>query len=84
MFDQYNEGTNYMTYDSSSLNKYNKKNCRMYSMFINNIVISRVKSILLHNQMNHHNHETPATSWAHVMLDQLYMMVLMVYMATIQ
>ena len=26
MFDQYNELTNYMTYDSSSLNKYNYKN----------------------------------------------------------
>ncbi len=26
MFDQYNEGTNYMTYDSSPLNQYNYKN----------------------------------------------------------
>ena len=26
MFDQYNERTNYMTYDSSSLNQYNYKN----------------------------------------------------------
>jgi hypothetical protein len=26
MFDQYNEPTNYMTYDSSSLNQYNYKN----------------------------------------------------------
>ena len=39
MFDEYTAMTNYMTYDSSSLNQYNYKNLNEISPFINNMKI---------------------------------------------
>ena len=88
MFNQYNELSNYMTYDSSSLNQYNYKNMDdvfpVYQQYqnlyyftkqINPITLSNVNAQSL-------KHEIPLIY--HVIYDLQFMMALMEYMVKIQ
>ena len=84
MFDQYNESSNYMTYDSSSLNQYNYKNMDdrlpVYQQYQNQYYFTN-KSTQSHYQMYHHYHEIQVTY--PVIYGRLYMMVLMVFIIII-